>query len=83
MAIKMEATAPASALDTQVGGKHYKEMGEYQPWIVLQYWLTPEEFKGYMKGTAIAYLAREQAKGGAQDIAKAAHTLAALVELQP
>jgi len=34
-----------------------------------------------MKGTAIAYLAREQDKGGDMDIKKAAHTLHGLVEL--
>ena len=70
-----------SALDTQVGGDHYKTMGAYQPWEVLRHWLTPEEFRGYMKGTAIAYLAREQDKGGMLDIKKAGHTLQGLVEL--
>jgi len=70
-----------SALDTQVGGDHYKELGAYQPWEVLKHWLTPEEFRGFMKGTAIAYLARERSKGGMQDISKAAHTLDGLVEL--
>ena len=70
-----------SALDTQVGGDHYKKLGAYQPWEVLRHWLTPEEFRGYMKGTAIAYLAREQDKGGMLDIRKAAHTLQGLVEL--
>lgn len=53
-----------SALDVQEGGDHYKKLGAYQPWEVLSRWLTPEEFRGYMKGTAIAYLAREQDKGG-------------------
>jgi hypothetical protein len=70
-----------SALDTQVGGDHYKKLGAYQPWEVLRRWLTPEEFRGYMKGTAIAYLAREQDKGGMLDIKKAGHTLQGLVEL--
>ena len=70
-----------SALDTQVGGDHYKKLGAYQPWEVLRHWLTPEEFKGYMKGTAVAYLAREMQKGGMLDIRKAAHTLQGLVEL--
>ena len=37
--------------------------------------------RGYMKGTAIAYLAREQDKGGMLDIKKAGHTLQGLVEL--
>lgn len=72
---------PVSALDTQVAGDHYKKLGAYQPWAVLKAWLTPEEFRGYMKGTAIAYLAREKDKGGMVDIEKAAHTLAALVEI--
>lgn len=70
-----------SALDTQVGGDHYKKLGAYQPWEVLRHWLTPEEFRGYMKGTAIAYLARERDKGGMVDISKAGHTLEGLVEL--
>ena len=70
-----------SALDVQEGGDHYKKLGAYQPWEVLRRWLTPEEFRGYMKGTAIAYLAREQDKGGMQDIRKAGHTLQGLVEL--
>lgn len=70
-----------SALDVQEGGDHYKKLGAYQPWEVLRHWLTPEEFRGYMKGTAIAYLAREQDKGGMLDIRKAGHTLQGLVEL--
>lgn len=70
-----------SALDVQEGGDHYKKLGAYQPWEVLRRWLTPEEFRGYMKGTAIAYLAREQDKGGMLDIRKAGHTLQGLVEL--
>lgn len=65
-----------SALDVQEGGDHYKKL-----WEVLRRWLTPEEFRGYMKGTAIAYLAREQDKGGMLDIRKAGHTLQGLVEL--
>ena len=70
-----------SALDVQEGGDHYKKLGAYQPWEVLRRWLTPEEFRGYMKGTAIAYLAREQDKGGMLDIRKAGHTPQGLVEL--
>lgn len=74
-------TGKPSALDVQEGGDHYKKLGDYQPWEVLRRWLTPEEFRGYMKGTAIAYLAREQDKGGMLDIKKAGHTLQGLVEL--
>lgn len=73
--------AAMSALDKQEGGDHYRKLGDYQPWEVLRHWLTPEEFRGYMKGTAIAYLAREQDKGGMLDIKKATHTLQGLIEL--
>jgi hypothetical protein len=70
-----------SASETQVGGTHYKDMGDFQPWDVLKHWLTPEEYRGYQKGVAIAYLARERAKGGDQDISKAAHHLQKLIEV--
>lgn len=70
-----------SANDTQVGGDHYKSLGQFQPWDVLRHWLTPEEYRGWMKGNAIVYLAREQQKGGDQDIGKAAHHLQKLLEV--
>lgn len=83
IAVIFEVDAPeaASVLNIQEGGDHYKKLGAYQPWEVLRRWLTPEEFRGYMKGTAIAYLAREQDKGGMLDIKKATHTLQGLTEL--
>ena len=56
-------------------------MGDYQPWDVLQHWLTPEEYRGYQKGVAIAYLARERAKGCDQDLRKALHHLQKMVEV--
>lgn len=70
-----------SALDSQEGGDHYKKLGHYQPWEVLSKWLTPEELKGFAKGTVVAYLAREQDKGGRLDIKKAIHTLQIYLEL--
>lgn len=77
-----EAEAKAkSALDTQVGGSHYKDMA-IQPWQALEAWLTPEEYRGYHKGVAIAYLARERDKGGLDDIKKAIHHLQRLVEIE-
>jgi len=69
------------ASETQVGGYHYRIMGDFQPWDVLKHWLTTEEYRGYQKGVAIAYLARERSKGGSQDIAKAAHHLQKLIEV--
>ena len=70
-----------SALNDQAGGDHYKKLGQYQPWEVLHKWLTPEELKGFMKGTVIAYLAREDDKGKRLDIEKAKHTMEIYLEL--
>lgn len=68
--------------DTQVGGGHYKKLGAYQPWEVAAAWLTPAELRGYMKGTVIAYLAREADKGGDLDIEKALHTMQLFQEVR-
>jgi hypothetical protein len=76
-----EVAAMSKASETQVGGNHYRDLGDFQPWDVLRHWLTPEEYRGYQKGVAIAYLARESSKGRDQDIAKAAHHLQKLVEV--
>ena len=70
-----------SALDSQVGGDHYKKLGDFQPWSVFHKWLTPEELKGFMKGTVISYLQRESDKGQREGIEKAAHTLQLYLEL--
>jgi hypothetical protein len=70
-----------SHLRRQEGGDHYAKLGDYQPYCVLQKWMTPEELKGFAKGSAIAYLAREQDKGGREDIKKAVHHLQIYLEL--
>lgn len=41
----------------QVDGSHYVDMG-IQPWEVMEDLLTPEEFKGYLKGCLIKYSMR-------------------------
>lgn len=73
-----------SALDTQQGGSHYRDM-KIQPWAVMEAWLTPEQHAGYLLGTAVAYLARYNAagvgKGGMADVHKAIHTLQRMVEV--
>jgi len=71
----LTAPAKASVLDTQVGGGHYKKLGQYQPWQVAAACMTPAELRGYMKGTVLAYLMREGDKGGDLDIEKALHTM--------
>ncbi|UOF76717.1 hypothetical protein [Caudoviricetes sp.] len=60
-------------LKKQIGGEHYKNMA-IQPIEFLKACLTPEEFRGYIKGTAMVYLARQKDDTD-QDIAKAMHTL--------
>ena len=64
-----------STLDTQVGGDHYKKLGQYQPWQVAAACMTPAELRGYMKGTVLAYLMREGDKGADLDIEKMKHTI--------
>ena len=71
-----------SPLNNQIGGDHYKKLGRYQPWEVLAHWMNPDELRGYMKGTVIAYLAREADKGGDLDIEKATHTIALWQEVR-
>lgn len=64
----------------QVGGDHYARMS-VQPWDAMEAWLTPEQFEGYMLGSAIKYLARAGKKGDAQqDIEKARHYLDRLIQ---
>jgi hypothetical protein len=41
-----------------------------QPWDALEAWMTLDEIRGYHKGVAISYLAREHRKGGDEDISK-------------
>lgn len=74
-----EVAAGASALERQEGGSHYQTM-RVQPWQAMEAWLTPEEYRGYHKGVAIGYLARERQKGGDEDIRKAVHHLQRLIE---
>lgn len=70
-----------TASDRQHGGDHYAKMPtDMQPWNVLKHWLTPEEYRGWQKGVAIVYLARERDKGGDLDIQKAIHHLERLAE---
>jgi hypothetical protein len=71
----------SDASKRQEGGNHYAQLPEHaQPWNVLKHWLTPEEYRGWQKGNAIVYLARERQKGGDTDISKAKHHLERLIE---
>lgn len=67
----------------QVGGTHYDDMA-IAPWDALEAWLTPEQFRGYLLGEGLVYLARYNAqapgKGGVQDVMKARHCLDRLLK---
>ncbi len=77
------APSPApTANDRQVGGTHYKDKA-IQPWDAMEQWMTPEEFRGFLRGNAIKYLARTNDKGGTVDLRKAQHYLEKLLEVSP
>jgi len=62
----------------QIGGQHYKDMG-IQPWAVMEAVLTPEEFRGFLRGNVIKYAMR-QGKKDSDDANKARHYIAKLKE---
>ena len=49
---------------------HYMAM-KIQPIRFMQSSMTPEEFKGFLKGNLIKYVMRETRKNGLEDIKKA------------
>lgn len=69
---------PASA--RQEGGDHYRRLA-VQPWDAMQAWMPQKAFEGYLRGCALKYLARCDAKGGLQDVRKARHYLEKLIEV--
>jgi len=65
-----------SALDTKIGGTHYKNFA-----------IEPIEFIykngiGFCEGNAIKYLVRWREKGGKQDLLKAKHYIDLLLEME-
>lgn len=69
------------ARDRQVGGDHYHNMG-VQPWDAMESWMGLQEFSGFLRGSAIKYLARAGAKGDMEeDIRKAHHYTEKLLEV--
>ncbi len=66
----------ASALASQEGGSHYKDMP-----------IQPVEFIhkngiGFIEGCVIKYVSRWRVKGGVEDLRKARHFLDILIELE-
>jgi hypothetical protein len=69
-----------TADDLQISGNHYKEM-PVQPWAVMEAVLTPEEFRGFLKGNIIKYSMRAGRKDGSDDGGKAKHYIQKLGEV--
>ncbi len=68
------------ARDYQLGGSHYTDK-KIQPWDAMQEWMTEEQFKGFLTGNVIKYIARFQDKGGVLDLQKCKHYLDKLIEV--
>lgn len=68
-----------NADDIQAGGSHYKDMG-VQPWHVMQTLLTPDEFRGFLKGNIIKYSMR-QGRKDSPDAEKCQHYIQKLNEI--
>lgn len=68
-----------TADDLQFGGTHYKDMSP-QPWGVMQALLTPQEFRGFLKGNMIKYAMR-QGKKDSPDAQKYQHYEKKLAEV--
>jgi hypothetical protein len=65
-----------TALDTQEGGNHYKDLA-IQP---VQY--IHANKIGYFEGCVIKYVTRWRAKNGIEDLRKAIHFIQLLIQLE-
>lgn len=72
----MEAQTNKSALDTQVGGNHYKDL-KIQPIEFIHANNIP-----FCEANAIKYLCRHRNKNGKQDLLKARHYIDLLIQLE-
>ena len=73
----VDPPAPSSHAH-QVGGDHYVRLA-VQPWDAMAAWMSPEAFRGFLRGNAIKYLAREKSP---DDLRKARHYLDKLIDLE-
>jgi hypothetical protein len=64
------------ALNTQVGGNHYKDM-KIQP---VEYII--QNNIGYLEGNVIKYISRYKQKNGINDLRKARHYIDMLIEIE-
>ena len=76
MSAHLKTRTRSSALETQVGGDHYKGLA-----------IQPTEFcqrnqLGACESNVVKYVCRHRGKGGRQDIEKAIHYLELLLEIE-
>ena len=64
----------------QVGGDYDKNQTGIQPLSVIESLMSPDQFKGFLRGSVINHIARCDKKGGAEDLKKARHYLNKLIE---
>ena len=69
-------TGARNALETQVGGSHYRN-GGIQPVEYIE-----SNRLGFCEGNVIKYVTRHQHKGGRQDLEKARHYIDLLIEMR-
>lgn len=65
----------------QIGGDHYDKY-RIEPIAALKDLLTPDEFRGFLRGNAIKYQIRYRDKGGEEDLRKAQWYLDELSKLE-
>ena len=68
------------ARNHQLGGNHYTSK-KVQPWDAMEERMSEEQFKGFLTGNVIKYIARFQEKGGVLDLQKCKHYLEKLIEV--
>lgn len=73
---EMSDAKNSSAFDTQVGGSHYKNMAIQPTEYIVKNGLN------FVEGNIIKYVTRYKFKGGLEDLKKAQHYLAILIELE-
>ena len=62
--------AKCAAQDNVNHPRHYNS-GKFEVIDVIKDQLSPEEFRGYIKGNVLKYIMRERLKGGNEDLKKA------------
>ena len=77
----LNAAEIAAACDDDVERPAHYRQGEVECIAAIRAALTPEEYRGYLKGNIIKYTWRERMNGGLQSVRKALWYVKRLVEV--